>query len=210
MGPFTPFITEYFYQHLRKLQPSYKDAADGGGMTNPAVAGKSDSVHFLKLPAYDESRLNVDAVEAMEALQSIVEQGRIVREKRTISLRTPIKSVVVIFRDPSENVVNGITGPLKKYILSELNAWDFHVVPTAEAHEWITLSLTPDFSILGRKLGKKMKAVQAHISKMTHEVRNLRLSSKIIHCFASNLCFAVLFSCRIGCRRLSQEGRAGY
>lgn len=125
----------------------------------------------MKLPAYDETRLNNEAVEAMEALQSVVEQARIIREKRNISLRTPIKSVVAIFRDPSENVINGITGPLKKYILSEVNAWDFHVVPTNKAHEWITLSLTPDFSILGRKLGKKMKAVQAHISTMTHEVR---------------------------------------
>ena len=171
MAPFTPFITEYFYQHLRKLQPSYKDAADGGGVKNPVIPGKSDSVHFLKLPAYDESRLNDNAMEAMEALQSLVEQGRVIREKRNISLRTPVKSVVAIFRDPSENVINGIMGPLKKYILSELNAWDFHVVPTEEAHEWITLSLIPDFSVLGRKLGKKMTAVQSHISKMTHEVR---------------------------------------
>eukprot|EP00957_Ditylum_brightwellii_P168684 12839411-Ditylum_brightwellii.AAC.1 len=37
MAPFTPFITEYFYQHLRKLQPSYKDAADGG-KSNPVMA----------------------------------------------------------------------------------------------------------------------------------------------------------------------------
>jgi isoleucyl-tRNA synthetase len=169
MGPFTPFVTEYFYQHLRKLQPSYKDAIDGGGAKNPVMPGKSDSVHFLKLPSYDVTRLNSEAVEAMEALQSVVEQARIIREKRNISLRTPIKSVVAVFRDPSDTVINGITGPLKKYILSEVNAWDFHVVPTNMAHEWITLSLTPDFSILGRKLGKKMKAVQAHISKMTHE-----------------------------------------
>merc|ERR1712238_468751 len=26
MAPFTPFITEYFYQHLRKMQPSYAEA----------------------------------------------------------------------------------------------------------------------------------------------------------------------------------------
>ena len=56
MGPFTPFITEFFYQHLRKLQPSYAEAANGGGQTNPVKPGKSDSVHFLKLPEYDESR----------------------------------------------------------------------------------------------------------------------------------------------------------
>jgi isoleucyl-tRNA synthetase len=173
MAPFTPFITEFFYQHLRKLQPSYAEAANGGGKTNPVMPGKSDSVHFLRLPEYDESRLNADAVEAMEALQSIVELGRNAREKRNISLRTPVKSLVAILRNPSENVVKGITGPLKNYILSELNAWDFTVVPEEEQHDWVTLALTPDFKVLGKKLGKKMKAVGAAVKKLTHDVSAL-------------------------------------
>merc|ERR1712232_341673 len=87
MAPFTPFITEFFYQHLRKFQPSYAEAANGGGSSNPVKPGKSDSVHFLMLPQYDEKRLNAEAVEAMKILQSVVEQGRYAREKRNISLR---------------------------------------------------------------------------------------------------------------------------
>lgn len=169
MGPFTPFLAEFFYQHLRKLQPSYAEAADGGGKTNPVKAGKSDSVHFLTLPLYDESRLNHDAVEAMEALQTIVEQGRNAREKRNISLRTPVKVVVAILRSPSHNVITGLTGPLKKYILSELNSWEFLVVPKEEHHDWVTLSLNPNFAALGKKLGKKMKDVTTAIKNMSHD-----------------------------------------
>ena len=169
MAPFTPFITEYFYQELRKMQPSYKDRVDGGGASNPVMPGKSDSVHYLPLPKYDESRLNEDAVQAMEALQAIVELGRNAREKRNISLRTPIKSVVVVLRNPSQVVVDGITGPLKTYILSELNAWDFQVIPKENEHDWVTLSLIPDFKILGKKLGKNMKAAKAKITGLTHD-----------------------------------------
>jgi isoleucyl-tRNA synthetase len=168
MAPFTPFITEYFYQHLRKLQPSYAEAQNGGGASNPVMPGKSDSVHFLNLPAYDESRLNENAVEAMGALQVIVESGRNVREKRNISLRTPVKCVTVILRNPSANVVESINGPLKGYILSELNAWDLVIVPKEEEHEWVTLALTPNFNILGRKLGKKMKDFKTHVTSMSH------------------------------------------
>ncbi|KAK1738563.1 isoleucine-tRNA ligase [Skeletonema marinoi] len=168
MAPFTPFITEYFYQHLRKLQPSYADAANGGGSSNPVMPGKSDSVHFLTLPAYDDGRLNADAVEAMEALQVIVESGRYVREKRNISLRTPVKCVTVILRNPSANVIESLSGPLKGYILSELNAWDLVIVPKEEEHEWVTLSLTPNFNLLGRKLGKKMKDFKTHVTSMSH------------------------------------------
>jgi isoleucyl-tRNA synthetase len=168
MAPFTPFITEYFYQHLRKMQPSYPDAANGGGSSNPAMPGKSDSVHFLTLPAYDESRLNQNAVEAMQALQVIVENGRNVREKRNISLRTPVKCVTVILRNPSANVIESINGPLKGYILSELNAWELVIVPKEQEHEWVTLALTPNFTILGKKLGKKMKDFKTFVTEMSH------------------------------------------
>jgi isoleucyl-tRNA synthetase len=169
MAPFTPFITEFFYQHLRKFQPSYVDAVNGGGTSNPVLAGKSDSVHFLRLPQYDESRLNPNAVKAMVALQSIVEQGRNAREKRNISLKFPVKNVTVILRDADEQIVAGITGPLKTYILSELNTWDFQVVPKENEHEWVTLSLTPNFKEVGKKLGKKMKDVQTAVVAMTHD-----------------------------------------
>jgi isoleucyl-tRNA synthetase len=133
------------------------------------MPGKSDSVHFLRLPEYDETRLNHAAVEAMEALQAVVEQGRNAREKRNISLRTPVKQVVVIIRNPSKNVIDGISGPLAKYILSELNAWEFTVVPREDQHDWVTLSLAPEFKVLGKKLGSKMKAVQAAVKALSHD-----------------------------------------
>jgi isoleucyl-tRNA synthetase len=172
MAPFTPFLTEYFYQHLRKYQPSYAEACNGGGTSNPVKPGKSDSIHFLRLPDYDETRLNPHAVEAMETLQNIVEQGRNAREKRSLSLKFPIKSVKVILRNPPEHVVAAITGPLKKYILSELNAWDLTVVPKEEHHDWVTLSLSPNFKELGSRLKQKMKAVKAAITALSHDVSN--------------------------------------
>jgi len=161
-------LAEFFYQYLRKLQVSYAEAAVGSGSANPVMPGKSDSVHFLKLPEYDDSRLNHDVVEAMEVLQTIVELGRNAREKRNISLRTPVKSVVAILRKPSENSVNALTGPLKKYVLSELNTWEFKVIPEEEQHDWVTLSLTPNFPVLGKKVGKKMKKIKEAVNKMSH------------------------------------------
>ena len=171
MAPFTPFISEFFYQHLRKLQPSYQATPDDPtyGSSNPVQAGKSDSVHYLRLPTYDESRLNVQAVEAMKLLQSVVEQGRYAREKRNISLRYPVKKVVAILRNPAPYVVEGLMGPLKSYILSELNAWEFELVPKDQEHDWIKLSLTPKFKLLGKRLGKHMQTVKKQVNALTHE-----------------------------------------
>ena len=170
MSPFTPFITEFFYQQLRKFQPSYSKALDGQGATNPPELGKSDSVHYLMLPSYDASRLNENAVEAMKTLQTIVELGRNVREKRLINMKTPVKNIVVVMLKPSENVMKEISGPLKSYLLSELNAWELTIVPQEDQQNWVKLSLTPDFKVLGKKFGKKMKAAKATITKMSHAV----------------------------------------
>jgi isoleucyl-tRNA synthetase len=161
------------------MQPSYAEAANVGGSSNPVMPGKSDSVHYLNLPVYDDSRLNQDAVEAMQTLQVIVENGRNVREKRNISLRTPVKCVTVILRNPSAHVVESVRGPLKGYILSELNAWDLVIVPKEQEKEWVTLALTPNFTLLGRKLGKKMNDFKNLVTGMSHEVR--REGSKV-HC----------------------------
>jgi len=131
--------------------------------------GKSDSVHFLKLPSYDYSRLNEATVDAMETLQTIVELGRNVREKRNISLKTPVKNVAVVLRRNCPKIISNITGPLKSYILSELNSWDFSVIIEEDEHNWVTLSLVPDFSVLGKRLGKKMKSVKETIMNMSHK-----------------------------------------
>lgn len=170
MAPFTPFLTEYFYQQLRKFLPSYTDAANGGGTSNPVIPGKSDSIHFLQLPVYDESKLNDQARETMLALQTIVEQGRTAREKRNISLKFPVKNVVAILRNPPEYVVSALTGPLKNYILSELNTWNLTLIPKEQEHEWVTLSLAPNFGVLGKRLRQKMKAVQSYVKGLSHEV----------------------------------------
>merc|ERR1719354_120390 len=150
------------------MQPSYVEAENGGGAQNPVKPGKSDSIHYINLPAFDTSRMNQDAVDAMETLQKVIELGRIIREKRLINLKTPVKNLVVIMASPTENVIKAITGPLKSYILSELNAWELTVISKEEEHKWVKLSLTPDFKKLGKKFGKKMKTVASTIKGMSH------------------------------------------
>jgi isoleucyl-tRNA synthetase len=58
---------------------------------------------------------------------------------------------------------------LKKYILSELNVWEFTVVPNEQQHDWVTLSLNPNFAVLGKKVVPKLKAIITAIKKMSHE-----------------------------------------
>ena len=51
MAPFTPFFTEYIYQYIRKLHPSYLKKIDDDDTTVAVDSfGRADSVHYLMLP----------------------------------------------------------------------------------------------------------------------------------------------------------------
>jgi len=176
LGPFTPFLAEFFYQHLRKFQPSFAEAATGG-TSNPVMAGKSDSVHFLKLPSYDETRLNDTAIGAMGVLQEVVELGRNARDKRNVSLKMPIKNISYVVNGVDSNVLNEVETNLKDYIMSELNVWSVELIPASRENEWVKISLLPDLKKLGKKLGKNMGKVKKALVDMSHEDAKAAISA---------------------------------
>ena len=176
LAPFNPFICEYFYQNLRKLQTSY-DPANPNDTTNPAIAGKTASVHLLRLPAFDASRINDTAVEGMKMLQKIVKLGRDAREKRLISVKTPLRCMVVVMPLASQDVFEDVKTKLAPYIMTELNVWDIKFVTPSEEAEWVKIALLPDLKILGKKLGKAMKAVKQGLVNMTHEQAKAAIES---------------------------------
>eukprot|EP00624_Nannochloropsis_granulata_P007120 evm.model.NODE_6459_length_2755_cov_30.474047.1 len=102
MAPFTPFLTEFLYQHLRKLHPNSSSSTPFSSSSSslpPDAIGKADSVHYVMLPMYDEARLNPACEERMATLQTVIELGRMVRERNNISLKTPVKEVIVVSKD---------------------------------------------------------------------------------------------------------------
>ena len=99
MAPFTPFLTELLYQHLRKLHPNSTPSSSSFSSLPPDVIGRADSVHYVMLPMYDAERLNPACEERMATLQTVIELGRMVRERNSISLKTPVKEVIVVSKD---------------------------------------------------------------------------------------------------------------
>jgi len=159
MSPFTPFFTEYLYQHLRKLMPLY-------GNTDASVPvdsiGKSASVHFLMLPTLDESRLNKIAESRFKTLQIAVSLARVARERRKIRNNLPLKNVVVVAANEAD--VEALTY-LRSYFMAEINAWD--VTLSTEWERLCVLKTQPDWKLLGKRLGKSMKAVASAVSALT-------------------------------------------
>lgn len=160
MAPFTPFFTEYLYQHLRKYLPLY-------GNTDPAVPvdalGKAASVHFLMIPEPDPLRLNDRAVQRFKALQQAVFLVRVARERRRLRNSLPLKHVTVLCANADD--VEALTY-LQPFFIAEVNTWD---VTFSQDWEHLCLFKTvPNFKDLGKRLGKRMKEVAAAINQLSH------------------------------------------
>ena len=111
----------------------------------------------------------------MRRLMMAIEMGRVLRERKTISLKRPVRSVVLISSD--QEVLNDIKS-LENYLMEELNCLEVKY-ETDEAN-WCQCSISPEFSVLGRRLGKNFKAVTQALTQCTAEdVKKLEREHKL-------------------------------
>ncbi|XP_039337243.1 isoleucine--tRNA ligase, cytoplasmic isoform X1 [Mauremys reevesii] len=154
MAPYTPFITEMMYQNLKTL-------------IDPASVQEknSDSIHYLMLPQVREDLIDKKIENAVSWMQSVVELGRVIRDRKTIPVKYPLKEVVVIHQDPEalENIRS-----LEKYILEELNVRQV-TLSTDKDKYGIRLRAEPDHMVLGKRLKGAFKAVMTAIKELKSE-----------------------------------------
>ena len=172
MSPFTPFFAEYLYQHLRRLHPMC-------GNDDPAVPadsiGKAASVHYLMVPEPDASKMDSVAEARFATLQEAVTLARVARERRHIRNNLPLKDVVVVAAN--ERDVEALTY-LRSYFMSEINAWN--ITMSTNWAELCVLKIIPDFTRLGKRLGKQMKEVQKTINELSQEQAAAFMESGLI------------------------------
>jgi isoleucyl-tRNA synthetase len=159
MAPFTPFFSEYLYQHLRKLHPAYESKDDSLPQDS---FGKADSVHYLMLPVADESLMNPRAVARFQVLQDGVTLTRIARERRKIRNNLPLKNVIVVAAKKEDAEALEY---LKDYFVNEINAWS--VTTSTDWEKMCALKMVPNFKSLGQRCGKKMKDVAKAIEGLS-------------------------------------------
>ncbi|CAG07066.1 unnamed protein product, partial [Tetraodon nigroviridis] len=154
MAPFTPFITEMMYQNLRHLiDPDAVEEKDAG------------SIHYLMLPQVRESLIDKRIESAVSQMQSVIELGRVIRDRKTMPIKYPLKEVVVIHQDPE--ALKDIQS-LQKYILEELNVRQL-TLSTDKDKYGIRLRAEPDHMVLGKRLKAAFKAITASIKELTSE-----------------------------------------
>lgn len=172
MAPFTPFFAEYMYQFLRQFHPNVVNKVTGLAEDADGVA---KSVHYLMLPDFDPSRLDEGVETSMKNLQTVIEMGRVVRERRTISLKNPVKKVIVVSSDAA--ALAGLEA-LTTYIHDELNMRDLEF--TSDEKAWCVLKAEANSKALGRRLGKALSGVKKQVEQMSHDDVNAFLTNKSV------------------------------
>ncbi|KAJ9566388.1 hypothetical protein OSB04_002354 [Centaurea solstitialis] len=147
MTPFTPFFTEVLYQNLRKVS-----------------SGSEESIHYCSFPEVQGKR--GDRIEqSVNRMTTIIDLARNIRERHNKPLKTPLREMIVVH--PDAEFLDDIAGKLKEYVLEELNVRS--VVPCNDPLMYASLRAEPDFSVLGKRLGKSMRVVAEAVKAMSQE-----------------------------------------
>lgn len=160
MSPFTPFFCDYVWQNLRKV-----------------TGDKEESVHFTLLPTPDESLIDHTVERRVEAMRSVIDLVRVLREKAGIPVKVfvfpflcltscfqyPLKEMIVINRD-SQFLAD--VESLDHYILSELNVRKLTISQDKDKYG-VSLKADINFRALGARLKGDQKKVAEYLKQKT-------------------------------------------
>ena len=136
-APITPFLTEEIYQKLTQ----------------------EESVHLSTFPVENPDLINETIEERMDLVRDVCSLGRFAREEANIKVRQPISSLIL----PKGDEI--IIGDLLPVIKEELNVKE--VMFKEDMTEYLDYVVKPNFQVLGKKLGPKIKELQQILSKLT-------------------------------------------
>jgi len=149
-SPFIPFITEEIYGNLKS--PS-----------------QPESIHLADFPAYDDTRRDLELERKMKVTVKTVSMGRSLRTEYGLKIRQPLKALHVVTRDAEES---RILREMEDLIKEELNVKS--VIYRENEDELVEYRAKANFRVLGKQLGKDMKAAAEKIGsldlKQIHEL----------------------------------------
>jgi isoleucyl-tRNA synthetase len=149
-APFMPFTTDAIWQNLR-------------GENDP------ESVHLADYPLPREEIRDRDLEFKMAAVRRAVSMGRSLRSQYNIKVRQPLKTVELVTRNPEEKKV---LLEMEEIIREELNVKD--IVFRDNEEDLVEYEARANFRVLGKELGKDMKAAAERIAAFSQaEIQGL-------------------------------------
>ena len=131
------------------------------------VEGESESVHYVAMPAYDESVVDKNLEERMALSQRATSMVLALRRKAEINVRKPLSKIIIPVID--ERVKEQLE-LVKGLILNEVNVKEAEFI--SDTTGLITKKIKPNFKTLGKIYGKQMKEIAASFGTLSQEVIN--------------------------------------
>ena len=153
LAPFTPFITDLIYTKLHPFIPKSQYGKD------------MRSVHFLPFPEVRSELFDTTVERRVARMQKVIELARQSRERRTMGLKTPLKTLVVIHKD--QQYLDDVRS-LEGYISEELNVRDL-ILSADEAKYGVQYSVQADWPVLGKKLKKDVQRVKKGLPNVSSD-----------------------------------------
>jgi isoleucyl-tRNA synthetase len=149
MAPIAPFFSDTIFSNLNEVSGRYTER----------------SVHHVTYPEANEGAMDKSLEERMQLAQDISSLVLSLRKKVNIKVRQPLQRILVPVND---STMKEQVSRVAELIRSEVNVKEIEYLENNE-NSFIKKKIKPNYVTLGKKLGAKMKAVAAEISKMSQE-----------------------------------------
>jgi len=148
MAPVSPFFADWLFQNLNN------------------VTGRSafQSVHFTDFPDVKNAAIDKDLEERMKLAQDASSLILSIRKKINIKVRQPLKKALIPVLNPSMKIQ---LGKVEELIRTEVNIKEIEYLEAN--NEFIHKKIKPNYVLLGKKLGAKMKGVSQALAKFTQQ-----------------------------------------
>ena len=126
-----------------------------------------ESVHYVAMPAYDETVVDKDLEERMALAQRATSMVLALRRKAEVNVRKPLSKIIIPVIDAR---VKDQLELVKDLILNEVNVKEAEFI--SDTTGLITKKIKPNFKTLGKIYGKQMKEIAAAFGTLSQEVIN--------------------------------------
>jgi isoleucyl-tRNA synthetase len=146
MAPVSPFFSDAIFQNLNSVTSRIK----------------AESVHHTNFPVAKEDVIDEALEERMQLAQDASSLILSLRKKVNIKVRQPLHRVLIPVLNPA---MKQQLEKVEDLIKTEVNVKEIQYLATTEG--FIKKKIKPNFVMLGKKLGPKMKAVSAALANFS-------------------------------------------
>lgn len=148
MAPIAPFFSEFLFKLLNNVTN-----------TESVI-----SVHLSDFPVSDIQKIDNELEQKMNFAQRISSMVLSLRKNAKIRVRQPLQKIIIssLGKAFDEKIL-----AVQDLILNEINVKELQLV--SDTNEMFTKKAKPNFKILGKKLGQKIKSINPVIAELSQE-----------------------------------------